>query len=100
MTETEWNACTDPQPMLDFLRGKVSDRKLRLFAAACCRMIWQLLIDERSQQAVDLLERYADGLATDPEFSAAAQEAHSTAEDSDSAENPYAGWTAANAVGE
>src|SRR4051812_20668122 len=30
MTEAEWLACDDPQPMLDFLRGKVGDRKLRL----------------------------------------------------------------------
>ena len=59
MIEAEWLACSDPTPMLEFLREMVSDRKLRLFGVACCRWIEELLPDTRSQQAV----AYAGGKA-------------------------------------
>jgi hypothetical protein len=59
MTEAEWNACADPGLMLEFLRGKGSGRKLRLFAVACCRCVWPLL-DSYSRKAVRRIERYAD----------------------------------------
>src|SRR5262245_55718891 len=79
MTEPEWLACDDTQPMLDFLRGKASDRKLRLFAVACCRQIWRLLQYQESQHAVETSELYADGMATAKQLRAAQRRADAVA---------------------
>ncbi len=118
MTEAEWLASADPAAMLnacraaflDFGEGRgvlrghsISPRKLRLFACACCRAVWDGavcgncrgegatqdeshapgefdtcdvchgtgrtggLTDPRSRRAVEVAERYADGLATERE---------------------------------
>jgi hypothetical protein len=75
MTEAEWLACTDPQRMLEYLRGKASDRKLRLFACACCQFVRPLMTDERSRRAVEGGERYADGLASQLELEVVRAEA-------------------------
>lgn len=66
MDEDGWNRCTAPEQMVAFLRtrGHLSDRKLRLFAAGCCRRIWEVLGDDRSRKAVEVAEQYADGLAS------------------------------------
>ena len=63
MTEAEWNACTDPAPMLAFLQtsGTASERKLRLFACACCRRLAPRYLHEASKNALKSGEWYADG---------------------------------------
>jgi bacterioferritin-associated ferredoxin len=62
MTEQEWLKCTDLLKMLEFLRdnGSASDRKLRLFACGRCRVLWAEMVDERSKQAVEVAEAFAD----------------------------------------
>jgi len=62
MTEQEWLDCPDPQKMLEFLRG--TNRKLRLFAVACCRRVWHHLSGNPGKEAVEVAERYADRLVT------------------------------------
>jgi hypothetical protein len=69
MTEAEWFTCADPDRMQEFLRraARPSDRKFRLFGSACCRRIWSLL-ERRNRQAVEIIERFADGLATEADL--------------------------------
>jgi hypothetical protein len=68
MTEAEWLSCTDPMPILAFLRGQASERMLRLFACACCRRIWHLLNNDRNRKALETAERYAEGLTGSQEL--------------------------------
>src|SRR5438128_405023 len=57
--------------MLQFLCGKASDRKLRLFGCACCRAVWAIA-DSDIRKAIETAEQYADGLVSWDERQAAA----------------------------
>jgi hypothetical protein len=63
MKPSTWATCTRPARLLEYLRGRASDRKLRLFACACARSVLRLVADEESRSAVSVAERHADGLA-------------------------------------
>ena len=54
LSESRWLVCEDPTPMLVFLREKASERKLRLFAVACCRHICNLIPEKPGHVAVKL----------------------------------------------
>jgi hypothetical protein len=69
MNESDWFTCGDPGPMVNSPLSQKSDRMLRLFACACCRMFWGAL--SGWQGAVIVAERFADGLATLEELEAA-----------------------------
>ena len=69
MTEQDWMAECASSLMVRHLRGagKATDRKVQLWASACVRVIWPQLSDFRSQNAVDVADRLAEGLAGDDE---------------------------------
>ena len=62
MIERQWLTCTDPETLLKIVRGKMSERKLRLFACACARQVWHLLDEDPARRAVLLAEPIAEGL--------------------------------------
>lgn len=72
MTRREWSECSDPAAMLRMLRDRrlLTERKARLFGAACCRRHWDLLPGE-GRRAVVAVERHADGLEGREELDAA-----------------------------
>jgi hypothetical protein len=67
LTEDEWLSCSDPVQMLEQLEKVASDRKLRLFACACCRSVCDSLT-QRGEKLIEVAERYADGLASPGEI--------------------------------
>jgi hypothetical protein len=87
MMETDWLNSTQPYEMLVFLldSGRASNRQFRLFAVACCRRVLHLLghgacrSEEQqalSRQAVEVAERFADGLVSSQELAEASSRAH------------------------
>jgi hypothetical protein len=68
MTEAEWLAATDPAMLTKHMRGKASDRKFRLFAVACCRLNADPDSTDLFRHGLELIERFADGAATDREL--------------------------------
>ena len=59
--EAEWLASGDPALMLRFLGGRVSERKLRLFACACCRR-WGTWLPRIAHDALELAEISGEGV--------------------------------------
>jgi hypothetical protein len=65
MTEAEWFSCSDCVQLLQYALNKVSHRKLRLFACACCR---QTELPDGGGLVLRVVERFAEGLATAAEL--------------------------------
>lgn len=60
MTEKEWLECTDPIPMLHFLKAGGTSRKVLLLTSNCLRRVWSLLPQELHQW-VEMAEAVAEG---------------------------------------
>jgi hypothetical protein len=71
VTEAEWLACTDPDPLVRAVVDMVSERRLRLFVCACVRRLLDLDAAPECRRAVEVAERFADGLASEQELQAA-----------------------------
>ncbi len=79
MTADEWDYCPRIDwmllPLHEWLRENPAsagavDRKLRLYAVACCRQRWDLFEMNLFRRAVDAAERFADGRADRQELAA------------------------------
>ncbi|WP_238602612.1 hypothetical protein [Fimbriiglobus ruber] len=61
MTEENWLSATNPTPMLEFLQGKASDRKLRLYAVAILTTGMSPDTNREYRARMECAERFADG---------------------------------------
>jgi hypothetical protein len=94
--EAAWLASNQLYEMLAFVQDTISDRKRRLFAAACCGRVSRLMADPRSQQAIEVAQRYADDRTTEEErllAEEAAFDAHIRVRESRFAPDPLVVWS-------
>ena len=70
------------------------DREIRLYAVWCARQVQHLLTDQRSLNALDVAERYANGEATDAELAAARDAAWAARAAWAAADAAWAAWAA------
>jgi hypothetical protein len=66
--EQEWQECGEPERMLATLPEPPEPRKLCLWVAACCRRIEDVLVDAPARRMVEVVERFAEGLADGEEL--------------------------------
>jgi hypothetical protein len=74
MTEQDWLTGAYPAALLRASRGRVSHRKLRLFACACCRRHEDLINSRRmavQRRMIEAAEAFADGQVSEDVFLAA-----------------------------
>jgi hypothetical protein len=73
----------------------VSDRLMRMFAVWCARQVQHLITDERILKALEVAERFANGLVTNEELATAGAAAWVAAGDAARTAAGAAAWAAA-----
>ncbi len=79
-----WTA-TRPGVLPDSVMRKLACRFVRKTPIGSGRTVWDLLTDERSRKAIEVVEAYADGKATADELSAARAAARDASYDAEAA---------------
>src|SRR5262249_1943512 len=97
MPQEERQTRGEPPAVLEAVRDAAAERKLRLFACACCRGTWDLIPEGPHRLLVGMIEAYADGRADAAELEAAVaagdEEEQRFSEGAHDAEHdPVAGW--------
>jgi hypothetical protein len=70
VTAEEWTASDDPDELLDAAKAmtRLPDRKARLFAGGCFRLVWDLIRADDIRLAVDMADSRADKKIGQPEL--------------------------------
>ncbi|CAN5608835.1 hypothetical protein BH11PLA2_BH11PLA2_06720 [soil metagenome] len=74
MTAEEWLSARNPSQMLEYVGGKVSQRKLRLFALECCRQNIDVIDYPHFHKAILLAEKLIDGTLSESDRAASESE--------------------------
>ena len=96
-TIIESNGLEDALWCLRAVEGK--DKEIRLYAVWCARQVQHLMTDQRSLDALDVAERFANGLASKEELKTARDAARAAAWATSGIAAGVAAWAAKDAAG-
>jgi len=92
ITVLDSNGLDDAVWCLESVKGQ--DRQIILYSVWCARQVQHLMMDKRSLDALDVAERYANGLANKKELAAAMDAARAAGWDAARDDKSSAAWFA------